>query len=295
MDRDEIMRRYALLCDRLPDQLALMEMESMRGVWYRTKSIRSGSLLEIEAYPLLPTRQLERVRRIAPTSEAQARLNQRNAEKRLIRLAEANFGESDYYFTGTIEGPDLPDWRSMQRLARNFIRRWNRAREKAGLQAGKYIYVIEGHDDGDRKKRLHWHALLEGGLDRATIKALWAHGRARVDELDTKGPEGLVPLAKYMIKGPQGKRRWAASKNLKKPSVSWADRKISARTARRIADERAASAAALEKLYPGYEVADVEVRSNPYMPGCYIYARLRKIETAQERKERNRRWTRPKK
>ena len=276
MERDELLRKYALLSDTLPDGEALAEMERMRGVWYRTKSYRSGSLLEIEAYPLLPAFQRETLRRVKPTSEAQARLNQRNAEKRLLRLAEANFTAADYYFTGTIEGPDLPDWKAMQRLARAFLRRWNRARKKAGLENGKYIYVIEGHDDGDRKKRLHWHALLEGGLDRAEIKRLWNLGRARVDELDARGPEGLAPLVKYLSKGPQGKKRWAGSRNLKGPDISWADRKISARTARRIADERAASSAALEKLYPGHEVIDVEVRTNPYVPGCYIYARLRR-------------------
>lgn len=285
-----MLRRYAVLCDRLPDGEALDELERMRGVYYRTKSYRSGSLLEIEAYPLLPTFQRERVRRMKPTCEAQAKLNQRNAEKRLIRLAEANFGESDYYFTGTIEGPDLPNWKAMQKLVRAFVRRWNRARRKAGLEPGKYIYVLEGHEDGDRRKRLHWHALLEGGLSRAEIKAQWAHGRSRVDELDARGPEGLIPLAKYLCKSPQGKRRWAASRNLKKPATSWADRKINARAARRIADERAASSAALETLYPGHEVLEIEARTNPYIPGCYIYARMRRIETAKERKERDRRW-----
>ncbi len=278
MEREELLRRYALLCDRLPEGEALAEMDAMRGAYYRTKSYRSGTLLEIEAYPLLPARQREQVKRIQPTSEAQRKLNQRNAEKRMIRLAEANFTERDYYFTGTIEGPDLPSWKAMQRLVRAFIRRWNRARKKAGLENGKYIYVLEGHEDGDRKKRLHWHALLEGGLDRAEIKALWSHGRSRCDELDARGGDGLIPLASYLCKNPQGKRRWAASRNLKKPLVSWADRKISARAARRIADERAASAAALEKLYPGHEVIEVEVRTNPYIPGCYIYARMRRTD-----------------
>lgn len=276
MERDELLRRYAVLCDRLPDGDALAELERMRGVYYRTKSYRSGSLLEIEAYPLLPHPRREQVRRLQPSREAQQRLNQRNAEKKLIRLVEANFGASDFYFTGTIEGPDLPNWESMQRLVRAFIRRWNRARIKAGLEPGKYIYVLEGHEDGDRRKRLHWHGLLEGGLDRMAIKALWDKGRSRCDELDTSGPDGLIPLSKYLLKNPQGKRRWAASRNLKKPAVSWADRKINARAARRIADERAASSAALEKLYPGHEVLDVEVRTNPYVPGCYIYARMRR-------------------
>lgn len=276
MERDGMLRQWDLLSDRLPDGAALAEMERERGAWYRTRSIRSGSLLEIEAYPLQPMRVRERLAAAKPTSAAQARLNRRNAERRLLRLAETNFGPNDFYFTGTIEGPDLPDWKAMQRLARAFLRRWNRARAKAGLGNGKYIYVIEGHDEGDRRKRLHWHALLEGGIDRETIKALWNRGRARVDELDPRGPEGLAPLIRYLSKGPQGARRWAASKGLKKPAISWADRKISARAARRIAEDGAARSAALEKLYPEHEVIDVEVRTNPFVPGCYIYARMRR-------------------
>ena len=86
MEREELLRRYALLCDRLPEGEALAEMDAMRGAYYRTKSYRSGTLLEIEAYPLLPARQREQVKRIQPTSEAQRKLNQRNAEKRMIRL-----------------------------------------------------------------------------------------------------------------------------------------------------------------------------------------------------------------
>ena len=277
MDREELLRRYALLCDRMPDGAALAEMEAMRGVRYRTKSYRSGSLLEIEAHPMLPERITRIVKGSKPTSEAQQKLNQRNAERRLVRLAEANFGENDFYFTGTLEGPDLPDWQAMQKLVKAFIRRWNRARARKGLENGKYIYVLEGHEDGDRKKRLHWHALLEGGLDRTEIKALWSHGRSRCDELETRGPEGLLPLSKYLCKNPQGKRRWCASKNLKQPAISWADKKISARAARRIADERAASCAALEAIYPGYEVLDVETRTNAFIPGVFIYARMRRI------------------
>lgn len=284
MERDELLRRYAVLCDKMPDEDALAQLEKMRGVYYRTKSYRAGSLLDIEAYPLLPVAQREHVRSTKPTREAQQKLNQRNAEKRLIRLVEANFTEKDFYFTGTLEGPDLPNWEAMQKLVRNFIKRWNRARTRAGLEQGKYIYVLEGHDDGDRKKRLHWHALLEGGLPREQVKALWDKGRSRCDELDPRGPEGLIPVTKYLMKNPQGKRRWAASRNLAKPAISWADRKINARMARRIADERAASSAALEKLYPGYEAMEIEVRTNPYVQGCYIYARMR-------RKERERSWS----
>ena len=273
---DEALRQYELLCDHAPAADELAAMERTRGVWYRTRSIRSGSLLEIQSYPMTGARAARSARRLQPSTEAMKRLNARNAERKLMRLAETNFGKRDYYFTGTIEGPDLPDVDAMQELVVNFIRRLNYLRRKLGLKNSKYIYVLEGHDDGDRKKRLHWHALIEGGVSREQIKALWTHGRARVDELDARGAQGLIPLARYLSKAPQGKKRWARSRNLKEPVESVAERKISSRTAYRIAEGAAERTRALEKLYPGYEVIESEARTNPFLPGCYIYAMMRR-------------------
>lgn len=274
---DGMLRQYELLCEGTPDAGDLAAMDQMRGVWYRTRTIRSGAMLEVEAYPMMPERRARAVRRMQPTSEAQRRVNQRHAERRMLRLAEANFGPSDYYFTGTIEGPDLPDVESMQRLVRLFLRRVNDLRRRRGLGNCKYIYVLEGHDAGDRRRRLHWHALIEGGIDRQELKRLWGHGRARCDELDTAGPQGLAPLVRYLSKAPQGKKRWARSRNLREPRESVAERKINARAARRIADDsQAVRAAQLERLYPGYEYMESEARVNPFVPGCYIYAMMRR-------------------
>lgn len=280
---DAMLRQYDLLCEKAPGADELAAMDQMRGVWYRTRTIRSGAMLEVEAYPVTPAHQARAVRCMQPTGEAQARVNRRNAEKKMLRLAEANFGPQDFYFTGTIEGDDLPDWKAMQALARKYIRRMNDLRHAKGLKSAKYIYVLEGHESGDRRKRLHWHALIEGGLTREELKALWAYGRARVDELDTSGPQGLTPLVRYLCKAPQGYHRWACSKGLKQPRATVAERKISARAARKIADDsRMTRAAALEKIYPGYEYVDSEVRTNPVVPGCYIYARMRRADAGQK-------------
>ena len=273
---DEMLRRYEILCDRTGDEDAAEAASRIRGGYYRTKSIRSGSLLEVQAYPMPGLRTEKAIRRMEISREAQKRLNQRNAEKRLMRLAEANFDEHDYYFTGTVEGQELPSIDEMQKRIRAFLRRWKRARERIGLTEHKYIYVIEGHEEGDRKKRIHWHALLQGGLDRSICKALWDAGRARCDELDPRGKDGLIPLARYMSKDPRGKRRWSASKGLKQPAVSVAEHKISARAVRRVCEDVAGRAAALEKLYPGYDFIECEVRSNPIMPGVYLYAVMRR-------------------
>lgn len=276
MAEDRTLRAYALLCDQPPDEDALTAMERARGGYYRTRSIKSGPLLEVEAYPIPARGQAERIRRIPVNREAIARQNARNAEKQLVRLIEGNFGKGDYYFTGTIAGDNLPTVEGMQKLMRRFVARLNYARQKKGIPKCRYVYVIEGAEDGSRKTRIHAHMVLDGLMDRSEVKRIWGRGRAQCDELDPEGYGGLTPLARYMGKNPQGKKRWAASKGLKQPIVRTADRKVTDRKAWQIASDRAGAAAALERLYPGYEHIETEVRTSPYLPGAYIYAVLRR-------------------
>lgn len=273
---DAMLEQYEILCDRALDGEGLNAMERARGGFYRTRSIRSGSLLEVEAYPILPKWTAAAVKRLSATPEAIRRNNARRAEKKLTRLIEANFGDGDWFFTGTVEGPDLPTLNGMQARVKRFLRRVNYERRKRGLENARYVYVIEGWEEGSRQKRLHAHMILDGGLDRLTLRRIWGAGRTKVDELDPAGYGGLTALAKYLIKDPRGRKRWAASVGLKKPVETVADRKISDKAAWRIAESPAGAAAALEKLYPGYEHVETEVRGNPYVPGAYIYAVMRK-------------------
>ena len=294
---DKLLEKYALLCDREPEGEGLTAMERARG-WYRTRALWSGAMLEVEAYPMLPHGMRSTVGRMKGTPAAMQRLNERNAQKTFRRLAEINFrDEEDYFFTGTIEagpGESLPTLEQAETIFDNFVRRVNRLRKKRGMENAKYLAVIEGWEEGSRQTRLHIHALMDGGLDRDTMENLWNGMRAECRRLVHAM---LDRLCGYLMKGPRGKKRWKRSKgNLKGPRETHADRKLNARAAWRIAEDVAGRSAALEKLYPGYRVEQidghdaVEVRSNPYMPGCYIYARLRRIETAQERKERDKRW-----
>lgn len=284
--RNEDLRLWQVLSDQMPNEEALTAMQKLRG-YYRTRTIRSGDLLEVEVYPIVPVHVLrEAVRRRPETREAQKRMNRKNAERRLVRLVEANFTEADYYFTGTIEGEELPTLEQVQKMARNFIARMNYLRKKRGLENARYVYVIEGWEEGSKQKRLHVHFIIDGGIDRKALKEIWSHGRSKCDELDPKAYGGLVSLAKYMVKDPRGRKRWASSKNLKQPVITTADRKVSARTAQRIAEDAAGRAAALEKLYPGYEHEETEVRTNPFIAGCYIYAVMRKIPKKAEKGEK---------
>ena len=294
---DRTLEKYALLCDREPEGEALTAMERARG-WYRTKATWSGAMLEVEAYPMLPHGMRGAVSRMRGTPEAMRKLNERNAKMTFRRLAEINFrDEADYFFTGTIEagaGESLPTLEQAESIFERFIRRVNRLRKKRGQENAKDLAVIEGWEEGSRQTRLHIHALMDGGLERDAVENLW---RAGLSECRRLVHAMLDRLCGYLQKGPRGKKRWKRSKgNLKGPRETHADRKMNAKAAWRIAEDVAGRSAALEKLYPGYRLEQtdgrdaVEVRSNPYMPGCYIYARLRRIETAQERKERDMRW-----
>lgn len=280
---DEMLKRYELLCDQVSNEEALSAMEKMRGGFYRTKSIRSGTLLEIEAYPLLPKGMKTSIRKLQVSEEAIKRHNQIAAEKRLVRLIEANFTEADYYFTGTFEDAKLPTLEQVRKIIKRFIQRVNYARARRGLENAKYIYVIEGYEEGSRQQRIHFHMVIDGALDRKELKEIWGNGRTRCDELDPRGYNGLVRLAKYLAKDPKGRKRWSPSKGLKQPVVTVADRKIRASAAKRIARNASEAAAALERIYPGYEHVETEVRTNPYIPGCYIYAVMRKIEGGEKK------------
>ena len=52
MSRDDL-RGWELLCDQQPNEEALSAMQKMRG-FYRTRTYRSGDLLEVEVYPVIP-------------------------------------------------------------------------------------------------------------------------------------------------------------------------------------------------------------------------------------------------
>ena len=283
---DRELRMWELLCDQMPNAEMLTAMEKVRG-FYRTRTIRSGDMLEVEVYPVIPRRVIkEALNRKGETREAQRRQNQKNAEKRMIRLVETNFGKGDWYFTGTLEGERLPTLDEVQKIIQSFIRRVNYRRKQEGLSGARYIYVIEGYEDGSRQKRLHVHIIMDGGLDRKTLKDIWGKGRSKCDELDPGAYGGLINLARYMLKDPQGRKRWRASKNLKQPLITTADRKVSSKTAQRIAENAAGRAAALEKLYPGYEHQDTDVRANPFIAGCYIYAVMRKKPQEEKGREK---------
>ncbi|MDR2513761.1 MAG: hypothetical protein LBD02_00950 [Christensenellaceae bacterium] len=240
---------------------------------YRAATIKSGQVLEVEVYPLWNTKNEVRAAKVHSSREAQQNLNDRNAKKKLIRKINANFTPEDLHVTLTYKRGVLPEEEQARRDIRNFIRRVRTYRRKNGLSELKYVYVIEFYNGDGRRTRVHHHVIMSG-MDRKTVKSLWPHGSVRVDELEPEDGT-LEGLARYITKQPTKSKRWQASRNLKEPTITTADTKISKRQAERMAQDMDAAAPMIfSKLFPEYDFDEVAVKSSKFVAGAYIYAKM---------------------
>ena len=110
---------------------------------YREKKYICGDYLEVDIYPVYKY-QRSRSKKAKPTSEVQKKLNQRNAERKLIRLLNTNFTKHDIRFDLTYDADHYPSSpEEAQKECQNFLRRVKYARKKRGLphslgQTSKY-------------------------------------------------------------------------------------------------------------------------------------------------------------
>ena len=236
---------------------------------YREKRYACGEYLDVYIYPVFSqiSKTGRRGKRRA-SSEAQKKLNQRHREEKLVRLLHANFTPDDLEIHLTYETqPESPE--EAARLVRNFIRRVQRARKKQGLPPLKYIVVTER---GSKNGRYHHHVTLSGGMDRDELESLWGLGYANSRRLQFT-ESGLAGLGHYIVKDPEGKKAWNASKNLIDPEPKTRDGRISGRQADELAKDTTNNAE-FEKLYPGYFLSEAGAWHNDINGGRYIVARF---------------------
>lgn len=160
-----------------------------------------------------------------PTTDQQAAINQKHAERHLAEVMGANFRRDDLYITLTHADPE-PGYEEAARRIKTFLRKLRDLYRKRGLVL-RYIYTTEGEEEG----RLHHHLLISGGLTRGDVQALWPWGRIRhyaFQPFDGSYKD-CQRLAAYFCKerrGPvrrnQQKKRWIGSRNLRKPTVYYA-------------------------------------------------------------------------
>lgn len=247
---------------------------------YVTKTIRAGDIFEVEIYPAFTKKEFDAFKpRRRPTRKAQINLNNKNSQKRFIRLMNTNFDYDDFIMHLTYANDKLP--RSIEEAEKEvykLIRKINYRRKKAGLKNAKWMYVTEY--DKDKKIRVHHHLIIEKGIDRKVMKDLWKNGkRTKVEELE---PDefGLTGLGKYLTKDPKGKKRWKSSKYLKQPiekkSCSFSNKKIW-----EMVDDDTKVSLYLNKRYRSKKYLNHEIRYNRYNKMYYIYVQMRTKERMQ--------------
>lgn len=269
----------------LGEESIIDALERMRTYKYKyiVKTIISGKYLESEIYPVyIRNEDTPRKEKGKDSRNCQKNLNDKNSRKRFIRLVNANFGKDDLAIDLTYADGYLPTEKEARRDIQNYIRRIKRYREKNNLEPLKYVYVVEfiGEDEkGNSKKiRIHHHMIINK-MDRNVVEDLWGKGRVQADRLQPD-EYGLEGKARYIIKNfNKGTKRWSASRNLEKPIIRSSNSKLSKRKAEKIAKNENDLKELFEKMYKHkYIFNDCKKFINQDYGGCYIYARMRRIE-----------------
>lgn len=239
---------------------------------YREKRFLCGEFLEVDVFPVFK-KPGARCKRAKPTTAVQERLNQRNAERKLIRLLNANFTEEDIRFDLTYNKDNYPDSpEQAQKEVQNFLRRVKRLRKKLDLPELKYVFVTEiGQNDG----RLHHHIVMSGGMSINKLARLWGKGYTTAKPLQFD-EFGIVGIAVYLVKNPILGKRWCASRNLEHPKESQRDGRLSQRDVRDLAVSPNDAKKKIEKYYVGYLLSDMHPYYNDVNGGWYLCIRMRR-------------------
>ncbi|MEK5429682.1 hypothetical protein MKY88_02355 [Lysinibacillus sp. FSL R7-0073] len=250
---------------------------------YRVKTIKSGEVLEVEAYPFWKIPQGLRKKKGEESSQAQKNLNDKNTKKHVTRLINTNFRNyEDIWLTYTYPQGKMPvDFEQAKKDMTNLIRRlknWLKKQDQYKDFDLKYIYVTEHTRDGS-KVRAHHH-MVTNFPNRDVAEELWNCGgrtQSRRLQSDDFGFEGM---ARYITKekGSKTMKRYTPSRNLKQPTVTVADSKLTRRRAEKIAIEEISAQELFEKLHKEYQFKDMQVKFSDFVSGAYLYVRMKRIE-----------------
>jgi hypothetical protein len=116
---------------------------------------------------------------------------------------------------------------------------------------------------------------MSGDVDRDELESIWKHGKRNQTRRISPDPEtNIAGIVNYISKDPKGRKRWRASKNLNKYTVTKSVCRFGKRTAEKMATDHDYLESRIMKEYPGYKFIDAEVRINDINGGFYIYARM---------------------
>jgi len=195
-----------------------------------------SKFIEVDLYPVFEVKRTpgERNRKNNESCPEQKNLNSKRAKRYFNQLAKTNFTNKDYHLSLTYNDGTHPESiEDAERESINYIRRVNRRRKAKGLNNAKYMIVTECSNNG----RIHHHLIIEGGLSREEMEALWSRKRINWKKFESDSEyreniefigyanatklqfdeKGIEALCNYLCKDPKGRRRWRQSKNLIKP------------------------------------------------------------------------------
>ena len=278
--------KFADLYNQTVGETEYAEAINARGVKvYRNRSTKAGDMLDLNICAVWNTRgemSKAKAARRKQSPDVIERRNARETERRIIGLLNANFGEDDYalflsFDDETIDARKALLW---------FIRKCADEHKKIGASF-RYLYMIERLSRDGIPLRQHIHIFVDGELPREWYEVAWrsrfgiANGtRLMPDE------NGLTGIAKYIHKAPRGEkhvRRWACSRNLKKPEEHRSTRLPNGKTLTKkflydLVSGKYDAREVFETVYRGYRFLSMQVRQSEYIAGMYIYIKMSRIK-----------------
>lgn len=251
----------------------------------REKKVDCGQYREADIIPRTETGDKaakgKRGKRKKVTEPKQKDLNEKNAKRYLVQLGNGNFGAGDLHVSCTYDKDHLPgSIEEAEKIVNNYLRRIAYRRGRLGLDPLKYILVTEYKfdKDGQMIKRVHHHIIMNGGLSRDDVELMWSNDRinwnkaaqdpeyragirqmgwVNADRIQTN-ENGIEALCKYIVKDPQGKKRWSSSRNLVRPvELPPADYKYTKKQIEKLAKSDDCGKEFFKKQFPGYEIREI--------------------------------------
>lgn len=257
----------------------------------RTRETVAGPQMDVEIFPVWDTRGTEAAKLRAKTEkhrQAVAAVNERRLREKVRRLVLVNFVPGDLFLTLTYEKRDESySLEGVRDDIKNYVAKLKRARKRAGLTELKYLYVIERNTIKKTHTDVYHVHIFLNAMDRETAEGAWPHGFANSKALrEDESQDRFARICKYVCKSlyswEKYERAWGKSRNLAKPEERESERRFS-RTALRRAmkgieedESRKGLQALAERKYPEYEVLRIEAHGSRYVPGVYIYIRMRR-------------------
>ncbi|GGC88236.1 rolling circle replication-associated protein [Enterococcus wangshanyuanii] len=267
----------------------------------RENKYAAGNYMEVDIVPLPE----EVVNKLSGTSRKRKK-NMTRPRQQLVndtrsfkwmRLAiNGNFFKGDYYFTLTYDNGELPTPDKVEEAKKdlsNFLRKVRTQYKKKQIEL-KYIWVMEYEldDEGEYMTRVHFHLVMNKGVDRDTLEDCWSRGRGKnrkmfgyvyARRVQPNGDFGLERLSGYFSKGKRwkkGKKIWNCSRNLERPQkLHPNDSKYSRRAIEKMFLSNDYGHEILEKKYPNYFITSIQFVDHE-KKGKHMYLRMWKKERA---------------